>query len=214
MSTAYNIQNISFSGNLGRPSTTKGAFLANDGTGAFRLESPTNDNQVLISDNTTSSGVMWNNSTQNSGYAFSTTRMTATSTSTYYFMIDDSSNPPPLVLPNSTAIFLSVTPSSGGWTTTGITGITGGTIEFTLGYTPVNTSNIAANWIAYTGGPHLTIQGTDINTAANNFRTFSTTLNITINLGEQVSVRYVGNLLFTPIRTEGLYNSFLLCSGT
>tara|TARA_R100000750_G_C2341879_1_gene94537 strand:- start:261 stop:914 length:654 start_codon:yes stop_codon:yes gene_type:complete len=216
MSSNYQIQNINFRENLGRPSTDKGSVLVNDGTGLLNLVPPSNDCQVLTSDSTTPSGVRWNNSTQNSGFGFNTSSipiLSGDSNDTYYFMIDIATDPVPLVLPDSTAIFFSVTAMNDGWSASDPDFLLEGAAEFTIGYTNANAINIPASFNPYPGAPHLTVPYTSINSMAENYSTFSTPLNLTITRGQQVCVRLVSTLLAGFMIGSGMVSSFLLCVG-
>jgi len=220
MSSTYKIQNITYSGNLSRPSTTKGSILANNGTDNFELVVPGSNSQVLTSNSSVSAGVEWQSTSQNAGLAFWDVDpiRAIDAGATRYFLVDESPiNPAPLVVPDSVAFYMSVNARDpvNGWLSNP-TRFNGGTMTFTLGYTPANTNNIVANWIAYAGGPHLSIAHTDINTVANQFRTFTTTLNIAITSGQQLSVAYRSTFTLSggPAVTYGNLGTLLLCRGT
>jgi hypothetical protein len=60
MSSSYENENIIYTGDLFRPSTSKGTLLVNNGT-KFALEPVGTDNQTLIADSSQSTGVKWGN---------------------------------------------------------------------------------------------------------------------------------------------------------
>ena len=87
-----------------------------------------------------------------------------------------------------------------GWASTP-SDITGGTIDFNLGSVAADTRQIAANFSAYNGSPDFQVNGTDINTLGNQFRSFTTTLDVSTSDGEQVVIRIINNLASSPTAT-------------
>lgn len=197
---------------LSRPSTTKGAVLAHDGVDTFGLVVPVNDCDVLTSNSSSTNGVEFSATTVNSGSSFGAT--INVSGGTGFFMTDFTTNGTtvPLVIPESKAILLTVAIDSTGWAADP-TLFNGGSISFTVGYVPANVRTISSNFIDYAGGPHLTINFTDINTVPNKYRSFSQALNVDTNLGDQVSIRVQRTLTTSAPTSTGEMRTFILFKG-
>lgn len=197
MSSTYTCQNIRYTGTLKRISTSKGSILSNNGTNNFELTTPTTNGENLTSDLTSSSGIIWSSGIQGIGFGFATPDADfPAELSTNYFLLGGSTptSPPGLVVPQSTSIFFSIRPGNGtGWASIP-TNITGGTIDFNIGYVPANTSQTIGNWVPYNGTVDFSIVAGDINTGANQYRSFIFTFNISASAGQQFSIRVTNNL--------------------
>lgn len=214
MTSRYLNENLEYTHNLSRPGTALGSVLASDVNGDFIPIAPTADFQVLTSDSTQAAGVEWKASSTNTGLAFAQNGLPFSGSPIFYLIDFNMSGPVPLVLPNSKAVFISINCKDpvNGWCDDN-SRFNGGSYDLTVGYTPANTNNTLANWIAYPGGPHLSISFLSIK--ANNFASFTAGLNITISEGQQFSIIKRNTLTVTngPPLNFGSHNAFLLCVG-
>ncbi len=220
MVSIFSSENIIFTNNIYRPSTTKGTVMGHNGIEIFDYTTPSSDNQVLISDDTETAGIKWASDTSGAGFGFATHFLCpdpggSTAPNPTFYIVDANNiafpRPRPVVMPRCTAVYMSVgTSSNSGWAFTPAN-ITGGTIDFTLGYNDMNAQPSASTFTDYPGGPHLSISGSDLSMIANRFNNYYLTLNIDILEGQQVAVRIDDNLttsglpIFQEIRTFILF---------
>ncbi len=215
--TTQDVENIIYTGELRRPSTTKGSVMGSDSNGTFEIVSPTTNSEVLTADSSESGGIKWGGGTENSGFAFVNMLINYPDPvgTVFYYLADSGTTPPPLVLPASKALFLGISPTAGGYLTTPAK-VDGGTLDFRLGYFDSLDQPTTGNFNVYNGSDDLQIQGTSINTDSTNYSTFFTALNITVTSGQQVVMRITDNFSEgsgAPTDYNSI-NSFIMFQGT
>lgn len=197
MST-YRVNNIRYTGNLISPGTDKGTVLANNGT-TFEKITPTVNNQLIYADASSSSGLRFSEGPQGLGAGFGIPNgITPTAGNTSYFLVEGEINfVPAIAILAGTISLFSVRPGNvNGWTNSPNT-ISGGTIDYTMGYIGSTQQPIIANFTPYPGGPHFQVNGTDINTNAENFASYVVDLSIPVSQGDQICIRITNNLTFS-----------------
>ena len=217
MSSSYNNENLTFSDTLSRPTTSKGSILASDGTD-FQLVTPSTDGEILIADSAESSGVKWGSATSSLGFAVYTANLQIPLTGIVGVHYLSNASPVPVppfdavcaVFPDSTLISISVNTDDIGYSTIDPTLLTSGTLSFGFGRVAADTQTTGGNFASYNGaGTSFSIDASDINTAANNYRTFSSTLDIDIDEGVQFGA-VMGNGFFgSPGAGPGIVNVLL-----
>lgn len=221
MTSRYNTENITFTNVLKRPNTAKGAILAHNGIETFEIVEPKTDCEVLTANSSATGGVEYTAGTQGSGFSFIDVDVDIPGLNTgriTYFMIDSglaSSYARPIPLPNCSAIFLGVCPNntSDGWASNN-TSFNGGALEITLGYFDLTDQPLPSNFNPYSGGPHLSIPFSSINSVGTAFASFTTSLNIDVTSGQQVSLELVNTITRagpTPVIRD--MTSFILFQG-
>ncbi len=198
MVSTYSNQDIIFTDTLKTNSITKGSVLSNDGNGNYLTTAPTSNGQILTSNSASPSGVSWENNTAFTSFGMYNQNAISIPpfTGSRYFLVDDGTVPRTIALISSTALTFAVTPSAGAFGAYAVTptNITGGTVDFTLGFVPANTENLTANWTAYAGGPHFQINATSINTVATSSTSFLAMIDIDVTTGQQVCWQITNNM--------------------
>jgi len=204
MTSSYTNDNLTYTGSLIGPVNTKGTVLANNGVRNFEESSPISDGQLLISDTSTSNGIAWGASLQGLSAGFGIPNgITPNTGGTSYFLIGTATNYVPS-MPTSSGriIFFSVRPDNGnssasGWSNNPTT-ITGGSLDYTLGYIAATSRNLTGQFVPYPGAiPHFSIMGNQINDAVKDYNTFTFDLDVPIVEGNQLSIRLQNNLTVT-----------------
>jgi len=198
MSSIYSNDLIIYRDTLTGNPSVKGSVLGNDGNGNYVFASPSADGQILTSNSASPAGMSWEDNVTFIAYGlYNREPMTIPAMSgNIYFLASSGSVPQPVALISSTALTISVTPSAGvtGRYASSPTNITGGTLDFTLGFVPANVQNTVGNWSAYPGGPHFQINGNSINTVATSDTSFLANINIDVTTNQQVCWRMTNNL--------------------
>lgn len=216
MASEFSDDNLKYTSNLIRPSTTKGTVMTNNGTDNFELVTPSSDGQILTSDASVSAGSKWSAAAQGLGVGFGIGNGTTPNVggTIYFLTLASAVYIPGIPIPNGTIIFFSVRPDSGplGWSNAQAN-ISGGTLDYTFGYIDSTDNPTIANFNAYSGGPHYQIAGTAIGSGGNNFASFFASLNIPVIVtGQQIAVQLQNNLTLSgPEPTDWTeQNAFLI----
>lgn len=211
MSSSYISDNIEYTGNLIRPGTTKGSILSHTGVEDFEITTPTGNNQILVADSTSSNGTAWSTTAVglSAGFPIPNGITPNIGNTSYFLVLGSTAYVPGIPTLTGTVVFISVRPKGqvDGWLATP-SNITGGNLNYTLGYIPTTAEPSPGNFVAYPGGPHFQVPGSSINTPATRYTSFFSNISVPILAGQKVCIRLTNN--FTGSNTSySNQNAFL-----